>query len=343
LDTLASLDGLQLRALREAILDAFEPDEFGQLLSDRLNQRLHNLVPTTVGYETQVFQLLNKFRARGLLDQLVKAVEVERPKNPHVVRLRVTLGLLNPVGPSGSSEPERLERLIREASPFIDFSRWISELVALQGRVCRVEGQAFGTGFLVSPNFVLTNHHVVAEEIRNTPLARDLLCRFDYLSTGTLGVQEGRVARPSTEWHVASSPPTPDGLDYALLQLSEPVGEDQVAEGRKRGFVQILSAPTRLSTGAIVEIVQHPKGGPLAMSVGTVTGYCEDDRRMRYAANTERGSSGSPVLGADLTVVGLHHSGDPDLQRDALYNEGVPISSIVQHLGSNARVPRFWQ
>jgi len=343
LDALPPLDGLQLRALREAILDAFEPDEFGLLLSDRLNQRLYNHVSTSANYETQVFQLLNKFRSRGWLDQLVKAVEAERPKNPQVARLRVTLGLLNPVGPTGSSEPERLERLIREASPFIDFSRWISDLVALQGRVCRVEGRAFGTGFLVAPDLVLTNHHVVAEEIKSSPLARDLLCRFDYVSTGTAGVQDGRIARLSTEWHVASSPPTPDGLDYALLRLSEAVGEDQVTEGRKRGFAKIPSAPARLSSGAIVEIVQHPKGAPLAMSVGTVTGYCQDDRRMRYAANTERGSSGSPVLAADLTIVGLHHSGDPDLQRDALYNEGVPISSIVQHLGSNAGVPKFWQ
>jgi Trypsin-like peptidase domain/Effector-associated domain 1 len=350
------LDRLQLRALREAILDAFEPGELQRLLSDRMGKDLRRFVAEGT-FEDQVFELLNAFRGRGWLEQLVKAIEAERPDNASIARLRVTLGLLVPTAPPGAdaataSGPDQLERLLRGAAPYVDFGRWLVDLMALQGRVCRVEAKSFGTGFLVASDLVLTNHHVVAAEICRPALAREMVCRFDYSSTGGPGVRDGREVRFAEEWllaHCESSPgdataggrdPLVDELDYALLRLAEPAGEDPLGQ-RSRGAVALRRDVPEPKEGSVVQIVQHPKAGPLAMSIGTVREYGPGRRRMRYAANTEGGSSGSPVLTPDLTVVALHHAGGPD-EGTAGYNQGIPIGLILQNLEVKSNVPRFW-
>ena len=53
------------------------------------------------------------------------------------------------------------------------------------------------------------------------------------------------------------------------------------------------------------------------------------DNRYRYSTNTEAGSSGSPVFNGALQLIALHHAGDPDFERLAHYNQGVPIHKIV--------------
>ena len=68
------------------------------------------------------------------------------------------------------------------------------------------------------------------------------------------------------------------------------------------------------------------------MSVGTVIGYDALHLRIRYAASTMNGSSGSPVFASDLTLVALHHAGDPNWSRTAEYNQGVPIGLIKDWL-----------
>ena len=352
-----ALDGLQLKALRETILDAFDPNEFARLLSDHLNKRFHNFVPVAP-FEDQVFDLLNAFRGRGWLDGLIKAMESERPDNSRVGGLRVTLGLLKPRLPSqasanASSTVSQLERLLRDASPYLDFGRWVADLMALQGRVCRIEARFYGTGLLVAPDLVLTNHHVVETEIKEKALAKEVICRFDYSSTGAAGVREGREVRLADDWLVADAryapsdfktgerAPLPEELDYSLLRLAEPAGDDTMGT-KNRGVAVLRRDASQSAEKSVVQIVQHPKGSPLAMSIGTVEGYDADRLRIRYAANTEGGSSGAPVLAPDLSVVALHHAGGPDWGDGKGYNQGIPIGLIVRHAEATAGVPRFW-
>ena len=63
-----TLSGLQLRALRQVILDAFEPNDFVRLLSDHLGKKFRNFV-SEGSFENQVFELLNAFRGRGFAGQ----------------------------------------------------------------------------------------------------------------------------------------------------------------------------------------------------------------------------------------------------------------------------------
>jgi V8-like Glu-specific endopeptidase len=58
--------------------------------------------------------------------------------------------------------------------------------------------------------------------------------------------------------------------------------------------------------------------------------------RVRYATNTEDGSSGSPCFNATWGLIALHHFGEPNV-KPATYNQGVPIDVIRDRL---ARVGR---
>jgi hypothetical protein len=93
-----------------------------------------------------------------------------------------------------------------------------------------------------------------------------------------------------------------------------------------------------VSPGAPVHIYQHPKGAKLGEAIGSVLNL--NHTRIRYNANTEPGSSGSPCLNANLDLVALHHVGDPGnpLQPKPTYNQGIPIDRIRAFLEREGHV-----
>src|SRR5712692_2822433 len=80
------------------------------------------------------------------------------------------------------------QRNVRPHLTKLDVRVWVEKLAQIERRVCRVEfaGNAAGSGFLVGPDAVLTNWHVV-ESAKQSDKVADLACRFDYLrlSNGT--------------------------------------------------------------------------------------------------------------------------------------------------------------
>lgn len=85
-----------------------------------------------------------------------------------------------------------------------------------------------------------------------------------------------------------------------------------------------------LAPGLSLPIVEHPCGGPVKLAVGAagVEAVNQTRTRLTYYVNTNAGSSGSPSLRFDLELVALHHSGK------AHHAEGVPVATIVAHLGN---------
>jgi V8-like Glu-specific endopeptidase len=86
-------------------------------------------------------------------------------------------------------------------------------------------------------------------------------------------------------------------------------------------------------------IAQHPDGKPLKLAIDTesVIGVNTNRTRVRYATNTEAGSSGSPVFDLDWNLVALHHLGDPAYDHPATYNQGVPIDKIRDRLARTGK------
>jgi V8-like Glu-specific endopeptidase len=87
-------------------------------------------------------------------------------------------------------------------------------------------------------------------------------------------------------------------------------------------------------------IAQHPDGKSLKLAVDTesVIGVNAGQTRVRYATNTEAGSSGSPVFDLDWNLVALHHLGDPAYDHPPSYNQGVPINKIRDRLAISGKI-----
>ncbi|MBE7198550.1 MAG: trypsin-like peptidase domain-containing protein [Parafilimonas terrae] len=323
-------DKLPLRPTIEALLD--------QLERNGTTDRFLGVV-----YREKVFQ--TELRAR--IAALFPAVAVQGDRQPVQFDLQVA-GRPQPL-PGGAeqwaatasgrviADAPGLERTVKPALSVPDLRVWLDKIERLERQVCRVEAAdaALGTGFLVGPQTVLTNWHVVREARRRGTDDR-LACRFDYRRLTGGGVDAGQVIsvtsvvdeRPCSAAEFTAEPdeppPAADELDYALLRLAEPQPQ--------RGSVAMRPAPP-VAQGAALVIVQHPEGEPMRFALDTeaAIGFVQQGRRLRYRTNTEAGSSGSPCMTMDLDLVALHHLGDPSYG-GAKYNQGIPIDLVVASL-----------
>ncbi|MGH2559232.1 MAG: trypsin-like peptidase domain-containing protein, partial [Thermomicrobiales bacterium] len=234
---------------------------------------------------------------------------------------------------------------------FHDVTTFLTRLGEIGTRVCKVEirsqgSETSGTGFLLGPDLVMTNYHVMERVIEERGVQpSDVGIRFDYkrLNNGKV-LNPGTVYRLARDWLVDSSPPSPfergqapayappqpEALDFALLRVDGRPGANP------RKWIEIPSGSHEFIEGTPLFIVQHPQGAPLQLALDTeaIIGPNENGTRVRYRTNTEPGSSGSPCFNADWELVALHHSGDPNFDRDNKpeYNQGIPFRLIAARL-----------
>jgi hypothetical protein len=293
----------------------------------------------------------------GWLDQLILATLTQHIDDTTLVRLAEARGLLPRIS---GVEADRLEKIVRQKTPFLDVEAWRTKLALREAAVARVEIQRSGmwkpagTGFLVGADLLMTNHHVVQELLGHESVKGELRFRFDFKRTAEADTpQAGLFVEPvaNERWLELSATPSavdklpdPGGqepaegeLDFALIRLAVPVGLrpigtlDEKAPGRVRGWMRLEkdTALTLLGEGQSVFILQHPGGDALQISFGDFLRV--GARRVRYDANTLPGSSGSPCLDVRLDLVALHHAGDESHAEfnKAGYNQGIPIHLIV--------------
>ncbi|TCI93230.1 trypsin-like peptidase domain-containing protein [Tenacibaculum sp. M341] len=175
--------------------------------------------------------------------------------------------------------------------------------------VCRliIGGSSSCTGWLLgSEGHLMTNNHCIgnASEAQNTDFV------FNYQNTncaGTSAASSDVVASSSTFIKTSSS------LDYTLVRLpSNPTGT--------YGYLSLSSAAP--SAGDRIYIPQHPGGRRKEISVNadadpSGSGFSRvfqvsngSGQQVRYYADTEGGSSGSPVLDYNShLVISIHNTG----------------------------------
>lgn len=250
------------------------------------------------------------------------------------------------------------ERIVRPDLPYFDPVVFRDGQAAAEDCVCRIliSDGAVGTGFLVAPDLVLTNYHVVEGLIRGQIPPERFVFQFDdrRLSDGSRpqGVRLSLAAdgtqaidwSPSTPEEDSGQPeartPGLEHLDYALLRLERPIGEEPSVHASQgapvpRGWVSLAETPPPIAQDMPLFILQHPDGSPLSLAFDTsaVLEVRAGGTRVRYRVNTERGSSGSPVFDAKWRIVALHHYGDPAYNHPR-YNQGVPIKAILARLAA---------
>ncbi|MDX3128596.1 serine protease [Streptomyces europaeiscabiei] len=202
-----------------------------------------------------------------------------------------------------------------------------------------------GTGFLVSPNLLLTNHHVLPD----AEAARQSFVEFD-----------AQVTVDNTPQSPTRLELDPDGffaadqrLDFALVRVSP--GPDLRPAGETFGWNRLSPQKGKLVIGEPVNVIGHPMGRLKEIAVRDNMLQVRLDDFLHYKTDTEPGNSGSPVFNDQWEIVALHHSGVPRtdgqgrvLRRDGqvwepgdgddaidwVSNEGVRISSILKHLAT---------
>jgi len=334
---------------RKALDDAFDEGSFTLLLADYFDLAFAKVSAPGFGKEfaNRLNEVMEKARMEDWLLDLVVAARERRPKNAGLASIAQDLGLTIAGPRLINTTGKSLEDIVRDNAKFINPAVFTERLPQLEGQVCWIDiPGGGGTGFLVGADLVLTNNHVV-QRIRNGDArAQDVTCRFDYRQAldGSVPTRTPVAVRLATDWLVDSKPPSifdwdPDlgeadeeDSDYALIRLEEaigdlPVGGDTVdALAQPRGFVDTAGDVPALTTGNQVFLLQHPRGEPLQLTVGTIVAFNQAGTRVRYDANSKDGSSGSPVFDADLKLVALHHARDP--AEPPQWNQAIPFAVV---------------
>jgi V8-like Glu-specific endopeptidase len=184
-----------------------------------------------------------------------------------------------------------------------------------------------GSGFLVGPDVVLTNHHVVGSAADGA--ATEL--RFDFEE------DEYGVMRDYSGFGVTSVLAADAKLDFSLLEVAGCPGDTRP---------HLLPRKDPIRVGDRVSIIQHPGGRPKQVSLQhNLVEYVGGDV-VQYVTSTLPGSSGSPVLDDDWKLVALHHAGgmlaEPTTGATYYRNEGIALSSIMGSLSPQLRERLGW-
>ncbi|OEO29796.1 hypothetical protein VW23_001755 [Devosia insulae DS-56] len=350
-----ALTGFQFKLLWQAIVEDFTVFTLNAaLVADLGRQPLANYASPMVDYPSQAFDLIQKAKMQGWTRELIEGLAAANPGAPRLRRFQETFGLtVDVAGPT----PERwnLQDILNPSQDFLKPDGWLTKLAMLRRRVCRIEHVSrpsdrpgFGTGWLIGPDLLITNYHVIRSfkpAAGNGTDVSGITCRFDVAEPPTTG--NGRECKFAADWLVDASPPgsaernegtaapTEGELDYAVIRLAERVGDDEVEPGMARGQVDIVAHGAAPSQDDVLLIVQHPEGLPQRFAFGNSKNSLKpEDLRLRHTANTLKGSSGSPVVNIDLAIVALHQAGG-----DGTGNQCVPIERVAQRLVKNGVLP----
>jgi endonuclease G, mitochondrial len=182
------------------------------------------------------------------------------------------------------------------------------------GRIVTKTGVGVGTGFLISNGLLMTNNHV----IENEKIAALSHIEFDYVRRfdGELGATQLFRLLPG-EFFLTSV--THDGLnlDYTIVAV-EPVSS-QGKELAGRGSIPLISPLGDMTVLEWANIIQHPGGDPQQVALRDNKVVKSLNHFIHYEADTQPGSSGSPVFNDQWQLVALHHSGVPDEVRPGVF------------------------
>lgn len=227
--------------------------------------------------------------------QLIKRVRQHRDNIRRDLKLRPGRGPLAQPAPDRAHAPSagrQLEKIIgaNRLMPLAWMKRGL-DVARSVGRICTPGG--FGTGFLTTGGWLVTNHHVLptADDVSKAVLNMNFEDQLDGLPTEPVSYR----LDPRTY----SGSPDFDCIRVRVLETGPP----------SQSWGVCAFSPQAARVGDFVSIIQHPLGGTkkVALSENHVVNIYE--HRIQYVTDTLPGSSGSPVFNDKWEVVGVHHAG----------------------------------
>ncbi|WUR15642.1 endonuclease [[Empedobacter] haloabium] len=289
-----------------------------------------------------------------------KAIEAESPQRVQARLARLSQAAVIPaVRPPALMAPLTeaigLERI--QGNPdfldmnFVELALAVARFVGrinIRSKLGRSIG--YGTGFMVSPTLLLTNHHV----LESADVAAASEVEFDY--------QNDRAGRQLPIVGFKLEPQrffmTNAALDFTLVAVAA-----QSARGialNRYGWSRLIGTEGKVLLGEPLNIIQHPRGEAKQLVLRSNELVDLFDDFAHYVTDTEPGSSGSPVYNDQWEVVALHHAGVPSrdaegrlLTRDGrvwedgmdpdligwVANEGIRVSSLVNYIQAQPLPP----
>ena len=243
--------------------------------------------------------------------------------------------------PPGAGDRLGFERIIDKSDlisvNYLEIGLQVARSVGrIHIRTSSLRTVGYGTGFLVAPRLMMTNHHVLSDETE----AASSLMEFNYQDApdGSRVESTRLPLDPSTFF---LSDPT---LDFTLVAIRD--DEDAL---RSYGWNPLIMEEGKAIVGEYLTIIQHPQGEPkqIAMRENRLIDVLPDF--LHYETDTAQGSSGSPVFNDAWEVVALHHMGVPKkdgngnyLQKDGtVWQDGMDDSLIDWIANEGARTSRI--
>lgn len=190
-----------------------------------------------------------------------------------------------------------------------------------------------GTGFLVGPNLLLTNHHV----LNTIEVAKEAKVEFNYeISPESLLAGDGRAPQATQSFAIDPArlfitSPTNGGLDYTFVWIEDAAATTYGLIAMERAFFTVIKADCAF-------LIHHPDGQPKQVSLDDTDILSIDSNVIHYSSDTMKGSSGAPVFDKRGRLIGLHHASRaetmdlPDGGKTKTVNEGIKIAAIALDL-----------
>jgi endonuclease G, mitochondrial len=211
---------------------------------------------------------------------------------------------------------------------FVEEARTVANAV---GRFVTTDEVGAGTFFMISPDLLITNHHVITD----TDIAGMLRAEFNF-EAGS-GKEPTRFHLDSKAFFVTNGA---DDLDFTLIALGS--HDEGPGKAEDFGFCKLFEHDNMHAVDTFVNIIQHPHEYDEFKNIVVRENRVvhETDGLLHYIADTTEGSSGAAVFNDDWEIVALHHwakdLGTLPLPcgmevRDKV-NEGIRASAIIEAL-----------
>ncbi|HEX8638877.1 MAG TPA: DNA/RNA non-specific endonuclease [Pyrinomonadaceae bacterium] len=207
---------------------------------------------------------------------------------------------------------------------------------------------AYGTGFMVTPRLLITNHHVLSSRED----AAKSVVEFNFQPSLSDSKASPRTFKLDPEKFFLND----KRLDFALVAVKEhPNGGKSLSD---YGYCPLVKKQGKIAVGECVNIIQHPRGRMKQIVIREnklvdIDMPADLSHLAHYMGDTEPGSSGSAAFNDEWEVIALHHSsvpkqnekgeyldvdgrvwrrGDPPERLAWQANEGIRISHIVDFI-----------